>query len=154
MLDIKWSSVDSRVARMSNFTERHFVLDTVECASLEGLLQSLKCTDLCLQKQICALSGIEAKRSGALYETWKTAQVLWWNQKPFARSSREYQDLLTKVYDSVYEQDSSFRDDLRAVGYEDICHSIGTPDMRDTVLTEVEMIYQLNRLRIRALRDG
>ena len=37
--------------------------------------------------------------------------------------------------------------------YEEICRSIDNPHIRDTVLTEVEMIHQLNRLRLRALRD-
>lgn len=153
MIDIKGSAADPRAARLSNFTDRTFVFDGVACAGLEGLLQSFKCCDPEIQLEICALKGREAKRRGREYDHWKETQLLWWQYQLFPRCSRRYHELVTRVYDTVYSQDESFKVDLLAVGYEDICHSIGNTDMRETVLTEVEMIYQLNRLRIRALRD-
>ncbi len=151
MLDIKGNSTDVLVARLSNFTARPFVFDAVTCACLEGFLQSLKCQDVLIQKEICALKGRDAKKRGTEYDTWKDSQTLWWDGKPYLRSSREYLLLVTKAYDAVCEQDKSFTHDLARIGYEEICHSIGNPDMRDTVLTEVEMLYQLNRLRIQVL---
>jgi hypothetical protein len=99
------------------------------------------------------MSGKLAKRAGSARDTWKQDQMLWWRGVTYSRNSQEYQELITRIYDAVYEQDSTFKEDLLAVGNEDICHSIGNPDQRDTVLTEVEMIYQLNRLRIRAQRN-
>lgn len=153
MIDIKGNSVDYRSARLSNFTDRQFEFDGVSCAGIEGILQALKCPDPCIQKDICALSGREAKRRGIDFNSWKESQLLWWQGQSFHRSGREYLELITRIYDSAFIQDKSFSSDLLAIGYEDICHSIGNPDMRDTVLTEVEMIHQLNRLRIRALGD-
>ncbi len=153
MLDIRGSATDPLVARLSNFTDRTFSFRSVQCAGLEGILQSLKCSDFKIQKEICALRGREAKRFGNNYNNWKDTQMLWWNERSFNRAGREYFDLITSIYDAVYDQDVTFRNDLLAVGHEDICHSIGNPDMRDTVLTEVEMIHQLNRLRIRVFRD-
>jgi hypothetical protein len=151
MLDIKGNSSNPLVARLSNFTARPFVFDGVPCAGLEGFLQSVKCQDVLIQKEICAMKGRDAKQQGTEYDTWKDSQILWWNGKPYSRSSREYLLLVTKAYDAVFKQDKSFAEDLRNSGHEEICHSIGNPDMRDTVLTEVEMLYQLNRLRIRVL---
>lgn len=153
MININGKSTDPRSARLSNFTDRLFEFDTVSCAGIEGILQALKCPDPETQKEICALRGWEAKRRGMEFNNWKESQILWWQGRSFHRSSREYIELITRIYDSVFSQDITFVTDLLSAGYEDICHSIGNPDMRDTVLTEVEMIHQLNRLRVKALGD-
>lgn len=153
MLDIKGNDKDPRVARLSNFTKRAFVFCDVACAGLEGILQALKCQDSEIQKEICALNGREAKRRGLEFDGWKESQRLWWDDMAFDRAGREYSNLITDIYDTAYVQDASFKTDLLAIGYEDICHSIGSANMQNTVLTEVEMLYQLNRLRLRALKD-
>jgi hypothetical protein len=151
MLDIKGNSLNALVARLSNFTSRPFVFEEVPCAGLEGFLQSLKCQDVLIQKEICAMKGKDAKQKGGEYNTWKDSQTLWWKGTPYDRSSRQYLLLVTRAYDAVFEQDTSFTEDLRNIGSQEIYHSIGNPDMHDTVLTEVEMIHQLNRLRIKVL---
>ncbi len=46
---------------LSNLCSNAFVFDGVECGSMEGFLQSLKCKDEERQKQICAMKGGEAK---------------------------------------------------------------------------------------------
>lgn len=99
------------------------------------------------------LSGKEAKSFGSEQSLWKKLETLWWNFRTFDRFGREYCDLITRMYDPAYEQDPTFKGDLLAIGFEDIAHAIGNTDMRETVLTEVEMTHQLNRLRIRALRE-
>ena len=153
MLDIIGKAVDSRAARLSNFTDRPFVFDLVQCAGLEGILQALKCPVIGLQWAICRLSGKAAKQRGSEFN-WQDSQRLWWQDRMYYRASREYFDLITRIYDAVYEQDPSFKQDLLAIGFDDIAHSIGNTDMQKTVLTEVEMIHQLNRLRIRAIRES
>jgi hypothetical protein len=154
MIDIKGNSPDRHSARLSNFTERHFFIDGVFCNGVEGFLQALKCQDTILQKEICALSGKKAKKRGADFDTWKKSQTLWWLGKEYPRKSRDYLILVTRAYDLAYLHDHTFHEDLTVIGHEPICHSIGNPDMNDTVLTEVEMLYQLNRLRIRALKTS
>ena len=153
MIDIHGGSKDPRAARLSNFTNRPFVFDGVQCAGFEGILQALKESRFETQLEICAMSGKLAKKAGSVRGTWKESQMLWWRGFTYPRNSREYQKMITRIYDVVYEQDPTFKEDLLAIGNEDICHSIGNPDQRDTVLTEVEMIHQLNRLRIRAQRN-
>ncbi len=42
-------------ASLSNFAPHAFVIDGVECASMEGFLQSLKFQDPEMQKHVCTL---------------------------------------------------------------------------------------------------
>ena len=50
-------------AALSNFAPHPFVIDGVECASMEGFLQSLKFSNPDMQKEVCKLIGIKAKRA-------------------------------------------------------------------------------------------
>lgn len=88
--------------RLSNFTERHFTFDGVECCSLEGVLQSFKFSDIEKQKQCCRLVGIHAKRFGE-NEDWKTNQTLYWQGIEYKRDGIEYQSLLDRLYSTVFE---------------------------------------------------
>lgn len=148
MIDISSKSKDLRVSRLSNFTERHFQFSGFECVSVESLLQALKTGNLSEQQMVCQLDGRAAKSWGLNQVAWKSDLMLWWDTHQIGRLTRRYQQLLTRVYDAVFKCDASFKTDLHAIGHEDICHSIGNPDPRETVLTEVEMIHQLNRLRL------
>lgn len=139
--------------RLSNFHARPFVFDGVKCASFEGFIQSLKCPDVTTQHGICKLTGIEAKRAGKPYNTWKenSERVLYWNGTVYRRKSRDYMLLIDRVYDTIYEQNKDFRDDLLKLGDARIWHSIGHPDQNQTTLTEWEMLQQLDRLRLRRI---
>ena len=50
---------------LSNFTPHPFVIDGVECASMEGFLQSLKFSSIEMQEYVCSLVGIKAKNKGS-----------------------------------------------------------------------------------------
>jgi predicted NAD-dependent protein-ADP-ribosyltransferase YbiA (DUF1768 family) len=49
---------------LSNFSPHPFVLDGVEIASMEGFLQSLKFSNIEIQKEVCKLIGKAAKFKG------------------------------------------------------------------------------------------
>lgn len=153
MIDIISKSEDKRAARLSNFTDRPFYFDGVWCQGIEGILQALKCRDIRTQKKFCTMSGRGAKLTSENYQDWKLTQMLWWADVEYPRHSREYFDLITRIYDAAYEQDPTFAADLLAVGLSELRHTIGNTDANETILTEVEMIYQVNRLRIRAMAD-
>lgn len=70
--------------------------------------------------------------------------------KPFSRISDEYFYLLTTLYDAAYDQDPTFRTDLLATGHEELRHSIGGADQAKTILTEMEFLCMIYRLRARA----
>lgn len=134
---------------LSNFAPHAFLFDGVECFSMEGLLQSFKFRDHDEQKEVCKLIGISAKRRGQVQNTsWKREQVLWWKGQPYDRHGVSYQELLDRAFDALSEN-SSFCDALRASGAENLTHSIGTTDPRDTVLSEVEFCSRLMRIRAR-----
>jgi len=140
--------------RLSNFQARPFVFDGVNCGGMEGLLQALKCPDTEHQKKLCSLSGKEAKKAGREYDSWKELQTLGFMGDTFKRCSRGYIIFITRAYDALYAQDPTLKDDLLALGNAQIWHSIGNPDMRNTTLTEVEMMFQMERLRHKALREA
>lgn len=136
--------------RLSNYTERHFIFDGVECHSIEGVLQSLKCPDPAAQKDICLLTGGWAKKAGGQYD-WRTNQTLYWQGKPYARSSEEYGVLLDRLYDAVFEQDRMFREELACIKGHRIDHRMGLTNPAETVLTRMEFVRELQRLIARTL---
>lgn len=140
------SKAPGAAGRLSNFTERWFVFDGIQCHSIEGVLQSFKCSDIAKQKEICLLYGKEAKMAGLEYD-WTAKQVLYWNGIEYPRKSKEYQILLDRLYDAVYDQDAEFRADIASVCDKTLDHTIGTTYRSKTVLTRHEFIGQLCRLK-------
>lgn len=132
---------------LSNFAAHSFVFRGVECASAEGLLQSLKFDKPHVQVEVCKLVGLQAKfRGKKRNKAWKRVQCLWWNGEAIPRHSREYQNLLTEIYDCLAQNDSFCRA-LLATQNAVLTHSIGHNDSSHTVLTEREFCRQLTRVR-------
>jgi len=144
-VDIK----DYPEGNLSNFTGRRFVFDGVECNSIEGVLQAFKSPYIHIQAEICKLVGGGAKRRGSKID-WKKKQVLYWNGEEFGRKSDEYQTLLDRLYQCVYEQDKNFRKELEDTIDATLRHSIGKSKQHETVLTISEFCSRLTKLR----RDG
>ena len=145
--------INSRAAgpagRLSNYTERHFILDGVECRSIEGALQSLKCPDVNQQRDICRLVGGWATRAGKAFD-WEKDQLLYWRGDVYPRRSVEYHQLISRIYDAAFEQDFSFREDLSALRDKEIGHRMGRTNPSQTILTRQEFISQLKRLMERS----
>lgn len=130
---------------LSNFAPHAFVLDEVQCASMEGFLQSLKFSNPDMQVEVCKLVGITAKRRGSK-KNWKTTQTLYWRGKPYKRDSEDYQKLLDKAYYAL-SQNASFQRALLATGNSSLTHSIGKNKINETVLTVQEFTSRLYKLR-------
>ena len=146
------SSASGPVGRLSNYTERHFTLDGVECRSLEGALQSLKCPNQERQCEICRLVGGRASKAGRAFD-WEWNQLLYWHGRTYPRQSDDYQRLISRIYDAAFEQDVSFREDLSAMKGKKISHRMGRTDPSQTILTRNEFIAQLERLMARVKDD-
>ena len=71
---------------LSNFAPHPFVIDGIECNSMEGFLQSLKFKNIDMQKYVCSLVGKSAKFKGKKKKWWKT-QTLYWQGKEYKRDS-------------------------------------------------------------------
>lgn len=140
---------------LSNFAAHEFMVDGIPCASMEGFLQSLKFMRISKQKQVCRLVWKEAKNAPGRLQNlrWKLTQTLYWDGVRCKRDSKEYQHLLTKAYDALFEN-VYFRAVLEATQNEKLCHSIGGQNPRKTVLTEAEFIKQLYRLRSKLHTEG
>ena len=88
---------------LSNFAPHPFVMDGVQCASMEGFLQSLKFESVEMQEHVCTLVGKAAKFKGKKKKWWQK-QELYWRGKVYKRDSQEYQRLLNRAYNSLYEK--------------------------------------------------
>lgn len=130
---------------LSNFAPHPFVIDDVLCNSMEGFLQSLKFSSEEMQKYVCTLVGKAAKFKGKK-KKWYTDQLLYWKGKKYARKSNEYQNLLNKAYNALYEN-SGFRKALESTKGCVLTHSMGKNDKSKTVLTTQEFCSRLMYLR-------
>ena len=132
-------------AALSNFTPHPFIIDGVECASMEGFLQSLKFKEPAMQAEVCKLVGKAAKFKGKKKKWWKT-QTLYWNGVEYARDSKEYQELLDRAFDAL-AQNTGFQKALLATNNSTLTHSIGKSKEQETVLTKQEFCSRLMRIR-------
>ena len=132
---------------LSNFAPHPFVIDGIECNSMEGFLQSLKFKDPEIQKEICKLVGRAAKFKGKKKKWWQT-QTLYWQGEEFDRDSVEYQDLLDRAYEAL-SKNIGFQKALLATGDAVLTHNIGRSKESETVLTRREFCSRLTKIRER-----
>ena len=145
ILDIK-SSHPYPSNELSNFYPHSFFLDGVECASMEGFLQSLKYKSPEKQRLICALSGIEAKNKGKYKLIWKITGNIYWQGRKIKRLSYEFQQLINRAYSELFKNEE-FKKALKdSQGYT-LAHTIGKSNPKKTILTEEEFLFELNSLR-------
>ena len=132
-------------ATLSNFAPHPFVIDGVECNSMEGFLQSLKFSNPEMQKEVCKLVGKAAKFKGKKKKWWRT-QTLYWQGIEIPRDSQEYQVLLDRAFNAL-AQNGGFRAALLATGNSVLTHSIGKTKITETVLTRQEFCSRLTKIR-------
>lgn len=138
-------------SNLSNFSPHGFVVDGVECASMEGFLQSLKFQDPEMQKHVCTLVGKAAKFKGKKKKWWKT-QTLYWRGEAIPRNSERYQELLDKAFNALAEN-SSFRRALLATQNATLTHNMGKKKISETVLTKNEFTSRLTAIRSRLQKE-
>ena len=139
-------------ATLSNFAPHPFVIDGVECNSMEGFLQSLKFSNPEVQREVCKLVGKAAKFKGKKKKWWRT-QTLHWQGTEIPRDSQEYQDLLDRAFNAL-AQNSGFRAALLATGNSVLTHSIGKTKITETVLTRQEFCSRLTKIREQIRKDN
>ena len=162
----KWDSLENTVdiafgdptsSVLSNLFSHKFLFytkgklgasDDTHCLSMESFLQSLRVKDPCLQKYICEnYSGAMVQKLKVCLRDWREDGYLYWNGVAIKRDSLTYQELITTAYDCLFEGNPIFRE-LVLPRFKDIhlIHSIGKDCEYETLLTESEFRYQLNRL--------
>lgn len=130
---------------LSNFAPHPFIIDGVQCNSMEGFLQSLKFSNPDMQVEVCKLVGKAAKFKGKKKKWWKD-QTLYWQGVPMKRDSQEYQELLDRAYLEL-SKNESFKRALLATKDSVLTHSIGKRDSTQTILTTREFCGRLMKLR-------
>ena len=143
-MDIK-SGKSGPAGGLSNFQPRPFIYDGVECASMEGFLQSLKFSNIDMQRHVCTLVGRAAKNAGR-GKNWQKTQTLWWNGLPIKRDSDQYQQLLDEAFVALFRNKKA-RECLLSTGDAKLTHNIGRIKMSETVLTRNEFCKRLMDIR-------
>lgn len=139
-------------ANLSNFSPHIFEVDGIACNSMEGFLQSLKFSNIEMQKHVCTLVGRQAKFKGKKKKWWKT-QTLHWQGKEIKRGSKEFQELLDKAFWSL-AKNKKFQKALLATNGSILTHSIGKKKQNETVLTEQEFCSRLMKIREKLQQEG
>ncbi len=140
-----WSKKAYPANVLSNLWHNPFEFDGVACNSMEGFLQSLKIKDADQQRQICSLSGKEAKNMSS--SEWQREQIVWWKGQPIDRQSGEFQTLLLRAYRALFEQNEQFRNALMSTKGMRLCHIKGERNPYLTILTEQEFCKILTEIR-------
>ena len=130
---------------LSNMCSNGFRLDGMVCGSMEGFLQSLKRKELDKQRQICSMRGGNARKMSVT--SWQTDQIVWWKGQAIDRQSEEYQQLIRRAYQAMFEQSERFRAALMQTRGITLVHTSGEPSSYKTILTPSEFCGILMDLR-------
>lgn len=145
-LDLHFRSEDELAKSLSNLYPYTFMMDGFVISSMEGFLQSLKVNDLSEQNKIWGMHGVKCWKYGQQYNNWKDIQILYWKGRPIDRHSQEYDFLIQRAFDALFENEEFKRRLKESMKYK-ISHSMGKTDKTDSVLTKDEYIGNMERLR-------
>jgi len=130
---------------LSNLCSNGFRFDGVVCSSMEGFLQSLKHKEKDKQLQICSMKGGNARKRSVT--SWQTDQIVWWKGVAIDRQSEEYQKLLRRAYQAMFDQSERFRAALMLTRGITLTHKSGETNPYKTILTEREFCQILTEMR-------
>lgn len=130
---------------LSNLCSNGFRFDGMVCGSMEGFLQSLKHQDGDKQRQICSMKGGNARKRSVT--SWQTDQIVWWKGQAYDRQSEEYQALIRRAYQAMFDQSERFRAALMQTRGIKLIHSSGETNPYKTILTAQEFCTILTELR-------
>jgi len=139
---------DDGKCKLSNFTSYEFIFDGVLCKSMEGLLQSFKYKNINSQEVTCGLIGKMANKKGLKRDKyWNKKQYLWWRDKKYKRDSKEYQIILDRAYNFLY-QNEKFRRILDNIDKGvTFTYNVGKDSIKEATLTIDEFCSRLQYLK-------
>ena len=130
---------------LSNLCSNGFRFEGMVCGSMEGFLQSLKQQDRDKQRQICSMKGGNARKRSVT--SWQTDQIVWWKGLAYDRQSDDYQKLIRRAYQAMFDQSERFRAALMQTRGITLIHSSGEENPYKTILTEQEFCTILTEIR-------
>lgn len=78
---------------------------------------------------------------------WQTDQIVWWKGSSINRQSKEFQNLIRRAYQAMFEQNERFRIALMSTRGIKLYHSQGEQNPYKTILTESEFCSVLTEMR-------
>ena len=130
---------------LSNLCSNGFRFEGMVCSSMEGFLQSLKQQDRDKQRQICSMKGGNARKRSVT--SWQTDQIVWWRGQAYDRQGEEYQKLIRRAYQEMFDQSERFRTALMQTRGLTLTHTSGETSPFKTILTAQEFCTILTELR-------
>ena len=130
---------------LSNLCSNGFRFDGVLCGSMDGFLQGLKQQEKSKQLQICQMKGGNARKRSVT--SWQTDQIVWWKGQAYDRQSEDYQKLIRRAYQAMFDQSERFRAALMQTRGITLTHSSGETNPYKTILTAQEFCTILTELR-------
>ena len=130
---------------LSNLCSNGFRFEGMVCGSMEGFLQSLKQKDKDKQRQICSMKGGNARKHSVT--SWQTDQIVWWKGQAYDRQSEDYQKLIRRAYQAMFDQSERFRAALMQTRGITLTHTSGETSPFKTILTAQELCTILTELR-------
>lgn len=130
---------------LSNLCSNGFRFEGMVCGSMEGFLQSLKQKDKDNQRQICSMKGGNARKHSVT--SWQTDQIVWWKGQSYDRQNDEYQKLIRRAYQAMFDQNERFRAALMQTRGITLTHSSGETNPYKTILTAEEFCSILTEVR-------
>ena len=130
---------------LSNLCSNGFRFDGVVCGSMEGFLQSLKQKEKDKQLQLCSMKGGNARKRSVT--SWQTDQIVWWKGVAIDRQSEEYQKLIRRAYQAMFDHSERFRAALMSTRGITLTHTSGEKNQYKTILTEQEFCQILTEMR-------
>jgi 5'(3')-deoxyribonucleotidase len=91
------------------------------------------------------MKGKNAKNMTSTH--WQTDQIVWWKGSSINRQSKEFQNLIRRAYQAMFEQNERFRIALMSTRGIKLYHSQGEQNPYKTILTESEFCSVLTEMR-------
>ena len=79
--------------------------------------------------------------------SWQTDQIVWWKGQAIDRQSEEYQRIIRRAYQAMFEQSERFRAALMQTRGIKLVHTSGEPSSYKTILTPAEFCDILMNMR-------
>ncbi len=130
---------------LSNMCSNEFSFDGIVCGSMEGFLQSLKRAESDKQRKICGMKGGLARKKSI--SSWQADQMVWWKGQAINRQSNDYQQLIRRAYQAMFDQSERFRVALMQTRGIILVHTSGEINPFKTILTPSEFCGILTELR-------
>ena len=133
---------------ISNFAATPFVVDGVECNSAEGFIQALKFPNPDMQKHVCSLVGLGAKKAGSKAAARiRIQRKVWWQGVAFEFRSDEHFGLIERGLRAKFTQSDRARRALLATRDATLTHETGHSDDGWTSLPAAVFIRMLYKIR-------